>query len=405
MLNANTQEREQPNAVVTSARAARTFNQEPKMRAALRLHDYLVSSHWNGRALIGPDQGIRLNYRIGRFIKSYLPTVHWRDSYCYLQAQGYWILDNWQLYSITRDGRYRDFAVRCSEFVLSQQLQEGSWLYPNPEWHGRIATAEGTWGCLGLLESYRQTGDPRVLEGILKWYRFVVEEIGFQVFGQELAVNYFHANKGSRVPNNSTILLRFLAELADATANVSYRERCAGLLRFLSAVQKPTGEFPYTVSGIGGGKIWPHFQCFQYNAFQCLDLMRYFDLTGDETVLPLIRKLLHFLRGGVAEDGHSCFDCGNSHRTVAYHTAVLAQALVRASGFEIPSYDTLANRAYNYLLALQRPDGGFHFSRGDYYFFRDRRSYPRNLAMILYHLLPVARVQAHHPVPLSLQQS
>jgi hypothetical protein len=57
MLNANTQEREQPNAVVTSARAARTFNQEPKMRAALRLHDYLVSSHWNGRALIGPDQG------------------------------------------------------------------------------------------------------------------------------------------------------------------------------------------------------------------------------------------------------------------------------------------------------------------------------------------------------------
>jgi hypothetical protein len=25
--------------------------------------------------------------------------------------------------------------------------------------------------------------------------------------------------------------------------------------------------------------------------------------------------------------------------------------------------------------------------------------------MILYHLLPVARVQAHHPVPLSLQQS
>ena len=80
--------------------------------------------------------------------------------------------------------------------------------------------------------------------------------------------------------------------------------------------------------------------------------------TGDETVLPLIRKLLLFLRGGVAEDGHSCFDCGNSRRTVTYHTAVLAQALVRASDFEIPSYDALANRAYHYLLALQRPDGG-----------------------------------------------
>lgn len=405
MLNASPQERAQPSAVETSARTAKTLNREPKMRAALQLHGYLVSSHWNGRALIGPDLGIRLNYRIGRFIKSYLPQVHWKDSYCYVQAQGYWILDNWQLYSITRDGRYRNYALRCSEFVLSQQQRDGCWLYPNPEWQGRIATAEGTWGCLGLLESYRQTGEPRVLEGILKWHRFVLEEIGFQAVGRELAVNYFHAKKGPRVPNNSAIVLRFLAELAEVTANVSYREPCAGLLRFLSAVQKPTGEFPYTVSGIEGGKIWPHFQCFQYNAFLCLDFMRYFDLTGEETVLPLIRKLLRFLRGGVAEDGHSCFDCGSSRRTFAYHTAVLAQALARASDFEIPGYDTLANRAYDYLLALQRPDGGLDSSRGDYYFFRDRRSYPRNLAMILYHLLPVARVQAHHPVPLSLQQS
>ena len=405
MQKVKTQEPEQPSAVESSARAAQSFNREPKMRAALRLEDYLVSSHWNGRALIGPDQGIRLNYRIGRFLKSYLSQVRWKDSYCYVQAQGYWILDNWQLYSITGDGRYRDFAVRCSEFLLSQQQKDGSWLYPNPEWPGRIATAEGTWGCLGLLESYRQTGDQRVLEGILKWHRFVEEEIGFQAFGQELAVNYFHAKKGPRVPNNSAILLRFLAELADVTANVSYRERCAGLLRFLSAAQKPTGEFPYTVSGIEGGKIWPHFQCFQYNAFLCLDLMRYFDLTGDKTVLPLIRKLLPFLRAGVAEDGHSCFDCGNSHRTVAYHTAVLAQALARASDFEILGYDTRAKRAYDYLLAVERPDGGFDFSRGDYYFFRDGRSYPRNLAMILYHLLPVVRVPAHHPVPVSLQQS
>jgi len=96
------------------------------------------------------------------------------------------------------------------------------------------------------------------------------------------------------------------------------------------------------------------------------------------------------LREGQAQNGRSYFECGDKHRDVTYHTAVLAQAFARASQFEIPGYDALADRAYDYLLGLQRPDGGFDFSRGDYYFFKDRRSYPRNLAMILYHLLPVA---------------
>src|SRR2546429_6538539 len=81
-------------------------------------------------------------------------------------------------------------------------------------------------------------------------------------------------------------------------------------------------------------------------------------------------------------------------------SAVLAQAFARASQFEIPGYHAPADRAYDYLLGLQRPDGGFDFSRGDYYFFKDRRSYPRNLAMILYHLLPVAPVRVRRPAPL-----
>ncbi len=373
---------------------------DSKMRAALRLHDYLVASHWNGHALTGPDVGIRFNSRIGRFIKSYLPRVNWKDNYYYVQAQGYWILANWQVYSSMRENRYRDIALRCSEFLLGRQQEDGAWLYPNPEWRGRIATAEGTWGSLGLLETYRQTRDRKFLTSVEKWYRFVVREIGFQKVGQELAVNYFCGKKGPRVPNNSAILVRFLAEVAEASGDDSYLPRCTGLFKFLRAVQEVAGEFPYTVRGVEGGKVWPHFQCFQYNAFLCLDLMRYFDLTGDDAVRPLIRRLLGFLREGQAQNGRSYFECGDRHRDVTYHTAVLAQAFARASQFEVPGYHALADRAYDYLLGLQRPDGGFDFSRGDYYFFKDRRSYPRNLAMILYHLLPVAPVRVRRPAPL-----
>src|SRR5437764_3211510 len=116
------------------------------MPAATKLHRYLVDAHWNGQALIGPDSGIRFNYRIGRFIKSYLRGVPWRDNYYYVHGQAYWILANWRLLALTGQDTYRDIAVRCSECMLTQQRDDGAWEYPNVEWKGRIATVEGTWG-------------------------------------------------------------------------------------------------------------------------------------------------------------------------------------------------------------------------------------------------------------------
>jgi hypothetical protein len=356
----------------------------------MRLHQYLVTRHWNGNALIGPDVGIRLNYRFGRFIKGYILQINWNDDYFYVQGQGYWILANWQLFLNTREERFHRMAVCCSDYLLKQQRKDGAWIYPNPEWHGRIATAEGTWGSLGLLESYRRTGDAKFLASAVAWHEFMVQKIGFQLEGAELAVNYFYGRTGARVPNNSAFVLRFLAELWATTGQVSYLRHCRGLMKFLRHAQCSTGEFPYAIEGKSSGKCRQHFQCYQYNAFQCLDLMRYYELTKDPAALPLIERTLSFLRHGLAEDGHAFFDCSNRYREVTYHTAVLAQAFARARQAGIESYDFLADRAYAYLLASQRSDGGFAFSRGDYFLFSDRRSYPRNLAMILCHLLPVA---------------
>jgi hypothetical protein len=388
MPGMNSHIRSQQNAVASAPMSPRAILMGSRMAAARRLHEYLLASHWNGHSLIGPDVGIRFNARIGRFVKGYLPRFSWNDNYSYVQAQGYWILGNWRLFSSAGESRFRDIALRTSEFLITRQQENGSWLYPNPEWQGRIATAEGTWGSLGLLESYRQTGERRFLTAALAWHSFLVREVGFQQVGEEVAVNYFHDIKGPRVPNNSAILLRFLAELADLSGNTSHLRLCSGLLSFLRAAQNSSGEFPYTVKGVDGGKVWAHFQCFQYNSFQCLDLMRYFDLAADDRVLPLINGSLRFLRLGLAESGRSYFQCGDHHREVAYHTAVLAHVFSRASEFGFPGYEAMASRAYNYLLRLQRMDGGFDFSRGDYYFLKDRRSYPRSLAMILCHLLP-----------------
>src|SRR5438445_652522 len=123
---------------------ARTF-----VDAATRLHAYLARDHWTGHALRGPDAGVRFNWRMGRFVKSYLPFISWSDQMVYFQGQGYWIFDNWLMAGLLGGEPYQRIAVSCTEYVLAAQQPEGYWEYPNPEWKGRVATVEGNYAALG----------------------------------------------------------------------------------------------------------------------------------------------------------------------------------------------------------------------------------------------------------------
>ncbi|MDP8924341.1 MAG: hypothetical protein M3O34_15895, partial [Chloroflexota bacterium] len=251
----------------------------------------------------------------------------------------------------------------------------------------RVATGEGVWGGLGLLETHRRTGDAAYLEGALRWYRYLLNQIGFQQVGDEVAVNYFAARDGVRVPNTSADVVRFLAELSEATGDRAYLAESAGLLTFLERAQSPTGELPYAVAGAGHERPRPHFQCYQYNAFQCLGLLRYEELIRDGRAGAIAARVLEFLRTGQVEDGRAFYECGNRYREVTYHAAALGAAFARAGELGIGGYAEPASRAFRYVLGRQRPDGGFEYSRRDYRLLSDRRSYPRYLAMILYHLL------------------
>lgn len=355
---------------------------------AIRVHEYLVAKHWRQNGLFGPDPGIRLNYRIGRFVKSYLPMIPWQDELYYLQGQGYWVLANWELHDRTNSASYRQYALDCCESIVSTQEDDGFWTYPNPEWKGRVATVEGIWASLALMESYRRTGNERWLNPVLRWHQYLTEIIGFQRFGDELAINYFANVTGDPTPNNSTEALRFFSTLAFVTENDTYAEPCRGLITFLQRVQGSTGEFPYIASkGSDTPHPRPHFQCYQYNAFMCLSLMRYHEMTGDTSVRSVISNVLGFLEGGINERGAINYECGNSYRHVTYHSAVVAAAFARAGQLGFEGYERLGTQVFDYVLHRQRPDGSLVYSTGDYRFLSDKRSYPRYLAMILYHLL------------------
>lgn len=359
--------------------------------ALLKLHQYLMRAHHKNGALIGPDPGVRFNYRIFRFIKSYLRALPWRDNLYYLQTQGYWTLGNARLYQQTGDAVYRRLLTETADTILARQRPDGAWPYPNPEWSGRVATAEGVWGSIGLIEAYRVTDDQRYLDGAYRWERFMLDVIGFQRMGEQAAINYFASTRLERIPNNSTFAIRFLAELMDVDGERDHLEPVDGMLAFLQAVQADTGEIPYAVSGTQGGSPMRHFQCYQYNAFQCLDLLRYHALTGDDRVRPMIEGLLRFLQTGVQADGSVTYACDERSRSVTYHAAVTAAAFATATDAGFGDYTALAGRIYAYVLSRQRSDGSFPHSRGDYRLLQDQRSYPRYLSMILFHLL-------HQPV-------
>lgn len=356
------------------------------LETALKVHQFLLTHYWAGNKLIGPDAGVRLNLRFTRFVRSYLPWIGWNDRYYYLQTQGYWVLGNWRLFKATGSPAYREIAIACSDAIVETQREDGSWEFPNPEWKGRIATAEGTWASIGLVQSYEQTGDARYLECALRWYRFLLSRTGYIRCGDELAVNYFADHHRPRITNNSAFVLRFYAELAHATGDAEYLRDCSGMVKFLVNSQKPSGELPYGVAEDSSYPVRPHYQCYQYNAYECLDLMRYYELTQDQTVRQLIVGVLDWLTTGVGADGHVRIDCSRSPCRMSYHTTVVAAAFETATALGIGDYSEWAEKCFAYIRGIQRPDGSFVHSEADYGLLTDRRPYPRSLSMMIFHL-------------------
>jgi len=356
------------------------------LQAAKQLHGLLASRFWNGAELLGPDPGKRFNRRLWRFVRSYSKFLPWNDSYYYLQAQGYWAISSWHLCDLADVQSAADIATACARGIARRQAPEGYWNYPSSVWAGRISTVEGTWAALGLLASYERAGVEELREGALDWYEFLVNHTGFQRADVGMGINYFSNARRGLVPNNSTVVLAFLGELARVLEEEGYLKFCPEMISFLASVQRQSGELPYEIATpLGKERI--HYQCNQYNAFQLLDLAIYYQATKDASALPLIHGIQAFLAAGVNADGSTRYACDDNRIRITYHTCAVAAALCVAR--RLGGADTLdaEDRAYRYVLSNQREDGGFPFSRGDYYVLQDTRYYPRYLAMILQHLL------------------
>jgi hypothetical protein len=357
---------------------------EKLFAAAERLHTYLLERHYHRGLLRGPDAGVRFNLRAWRFLKSAFDFLPWHDHYVFIQTQGYWILANWILFEATGDTRWRTVALDSTEATLDLQRDDGTWAYPLPERKHLIATVEGNWGAIGLLASYARHPEERYLEGAGRWYDYLVGRIGFQEHEAGKAINYFDKPRG-KVPNNSVEAAWVFARLWQATGEERYLEHVAGMIDFVRNVQLATGELPYVVESPYERRR-EHYLCYQYNAFQFLKLAWLERLRPSEAVAAVLRGLAKFLATGATASGACAEDCFSRSVEVDYYTAALAAALDEAERLRLADAHP-SQQAYGRVVARQKSDGGFIYSAGDYGFLRDSRSYPRPMAMTLFHLL------------------
>lgn len=355
--------------------------------AAFRLFQHLITHHWDGDAITGPDPIGKINWRLTRFLKSYTRWLPWNDKFEYIQGQSYWIRSNLSLYELTNDDQYLQIVTSCADFILDKQLPSGVWEHPPIHLRkGFISTVETVWACLGLMFAYQKLGNQAYLDATLRGYHGILSEIGLREYKDSLGVNY-HAHTRLLVPNATTMLLWLIAELYKNTGDESYLKHTDELIRFIEYSQMESGELPYWF------EYRQHFQCFQYNSFQFLDLKYFFDITGNELVLGILKRLAQYLSIGVTERGSCRYDCFKELPETVYWTGALASALREAHELGLGDYLLLSERAYSYLLSLQKQDGAFDFSSRNYGFLRDKRSYPRYLAMILNHLLHRAQIE------------
>ena len=361
------------------------------LAGAQRLHAYLLSHHLHDGQLAGADQGVRWNIRVWRFVKSYLPALRPRERYYFLQGQAYLAFASWTLGDLTGEPAYHAAARAATRVIRDTQRADGAWAYPLPERKHLIATVEGDFGAVAMLDAYERDGDAAWLKAARKWHAYLEREIGYQQHPAGLCVNYFQKPRGM-VPNNTCEWIWVLGRFAQATGDASFLEKVPRMLGFLEAVMLPSGELPYELAGPHESRTQMHYLCFQYNAFQCMKLAWYAKQHDDARARALAVRLADYLATGVLESGAVRASCMSVQPEVLYYADAVGMALRTVSAYGWADHHEAADRTFRFVLSHQRGDGGLdYFSRGDYGVLSDHNEYPRYLAMSLYHLSERAR--------------
>ncbi len=89
-----------------------------------------------------------------------------------------------------------------------------------------------------------------------------------------------------------------------------------------------------------------HFLCYQYNAFQFLNLAKYHNLTKDNNIWPVLEKLAKFISRSVTPIGTVWYDCNQERPDVPYYSTAVGAALSLATDLGIGDYRSVADLTF-----------------------------------------------------------
>ena len=92
------------------------------------------------------------------------------------------------------------------------------------------------------------------------------------------------------------------------------RQPLRSMINWLGHVQLPSGELPYAL-GKTPDRDRVHFLCYQYNAFEYLDLAHYHQRTNDKAILSITERLAGYLENGFTRQGACRYNCQKPRRS------------------------------------------------------------------------------------------
>jgi hypothetical protein len=364
----------------------------------------LIDEYYQDGLIRGPDPGLGLYLRGGRFLANHFFSGKVREKkYVFQQTQAYFIKSSLILYRITNDDEYKQRALEVGDKIVEMQNADGSWPYPIREWRDRTVTVDCNWAAMGLLDLYLETKNMKYLAATQKWIDFLITKVGYSKISEdEIGFRYFRpCSSGTLTPNVTTLSIALLARIYAIKQKGTYKDLISKGLNFIQCVIKPDGEIPYTILVDEKNltlrrrifrRLSPtdHYQCAQYHGFQLMDLCYAIEELGIEKIKDIVSRVSRFLQTFITEDGHVKVQCRNNSSIINYHTSVVGAALLKADEILSLGLYNMGRKAMDFVLKQQTKKGGFPFSQREYKVFSDTFEYPRANAFILYHLLMYA---------------
>ena len=270
---------------------------------------------------------------------------------------------NIEMYKKTKDKEYLNQAIDGSNWLIQNQNKAGFWVFTTFERkRRRVQTVDSTMGALALISLYKVTGNSKLLLISKRWLEYIINNGLIKKKDHTYCMYYLDGDmEDLEVTNVACCIVHLMSEFYKVSNEGKYKKIADNLIPFIKSMQLSSGEFRYSSKR-------DHYQGPQYNAFQLIFLLSYYEITKDKDLKNILEATKNYLESSVNKDGSVQFGpvkyaFNTSNRKLYYHSAAVAAALSEYK-YQIGNVnERKILDSISFALLGQRIDGSFSFGQ------------------------------------------